>query len=56
MNAKRLNDAWLEYNRNHRDSMRFGQYMRNNHNVEYQNSFYMTDDNEVYTLLLSRLK
>ena len=56
MNIKQLQQAWVDYHKTDvYVGVRFGQYVRNEYNYEYENSFFIEDDALVYGLLFNSL-
>ena len=56
MNIEQLQQAWIDYHKSDVYAcVRFGQYVRNEYNYEYENSFFIEDNALVYGLLFNSL-
>ena len=56
MNIEQLQQAWIDYHKSDvYAGVRFGQYVRNEYNYEYENSFFIEDNALVYGLLFNSL-
>ena len=56
MNIEQLQQAWVDYHKTEAYVwVRFGQYVRNEYNYEYENSFFIEDNSLVYGLLFNSL-
>ena len=53
MTVEKLNQAYIDYCNNWKGSLRFGQYLCDQHSIEVSDSYYIEDDLAVYELILN---